>query len=80
MSGIAELLANLGYLVSGSDEKRSAVTDRLEAIGIRVAYTHDAANVGLVGRARFADRIRLERIRNDLHETTIVEKLPFALD
>ena len=28
MSGIAELLVNLGYGVSGSDEKRSAATDR----------------------------------------------------
>ena len=37
MSGIAELLANLGYVVSGSDEKRSAVTDRLATLGIRVA-------------------------------------------
>jgi UDP-N-acetylmuramate--alanine ligase len=45
MSGIAELLANLGYVVSGSDEKRSAVTDRLATIGIRVAIGHDAANV-----------------------------------
>ena len=36
MSGIAELLANLGYVVSGSDEKRSAVTDRLATLGIRV--------------------------------------------
>src|SRR4249919_1682915 len=46
MSGIAELLANLGYVVSGSDEKRSAVTERLATLGIRVAYGHDAANVG----------------------------------
>jgi UDP-N-acetylmuramate--alanine ligase len=46
MSGIAELLANLGYAVSGSDEKRSAVTERLATLGIRVAYGHDAANVG----------------------------------
>jgi UDP-N-acetylmuramate--alanine ligase len=46
MSGIAELLANLGYVVSGSDEKRSAVTDRLETLGIRVAVGHDAAHVG----------------------------------
>src|SRR5215471_3134716 len=46
MSGIAELLVNLGYLVSGSDEKRSAVTDRLAAMGIRIAYGHAAANVG----------------------------------
>src|SRR3989441_1703364 len=46
MSGIAELLANIGYVVSGSDEKRSAVTERLASLGIRVAYGHDAANVG----------------------------------
>jgi len=46
MSGIAELLANLGYAVSGSDEKRSAVTDRLASLGVRVASGHDAAHVG----------------------------------
>ena len=46
MSGIAELLANLGYGVSGSDEKRSAVTERLATLGIRVAYGHQPANVG----------------------------------
>ena len=46
MSGIAELLANLGYSVSGSDEKRSPVTDRLATLGIRVAHGHDAAHVG----------------------------------
>jgi UDP-N-acetylmuramate--alanine ligase len=46
MSGIAELLANLGYVVSGSDEKRSAVTERLATLGIRVAYGHQPANVG----------------------------------
>ena len=34
MSGIAELLVNLGYEVSGSDLKRSDVTDRLEALGV----------------------------------------------
>src|SRR5690242_5235663 len=46
MSGIAELLANLGYAISGSDEKRSSVTDRLQRLGIRVAVGHAAANVG----------------------------------
>jgi UDP-N-acetylmuramate--alanine ligase len=46
MSGIAELLANLGYAVSGSDAKRSAVTERLATLGIRVDLGHDAANVG----------------------------------
>ena len=46
MSGIAELLANLGYVVSGSDEKQSSVTDRLATLGVRVAVGHAAANVG----------------------------------
>ena len=46
MSGIAELLANLGYAVTGSDEKRSAVTDRLSALGVRVDLGHAAAHVG----------------------------------
>jgi UDP-N-acetylmuramate--alanine ligase len=46
MSGIAELLANLGYAVSGSDERRSPMTERLETMGIRVAYGHQPANIG----------------------------------
>jgi len=46
MSGIAELLANLGYDVSGSDAKQSGVTDRLARLGVRVSIGHDASNVG----------------------------------
>jgi UDP-N-acetylmuramate--alanine ligase len=46
MSGIAELLANLGYVVSGSDEHRSSATDRLESLGVRVWIGHAASNVG----------------------------------
>jgi UDP-N-acetylmuramate--alanine ligase len=46
MSGIAELLANLGYQVTGSDVKRSEVTERLAGLGIQVAYEHRAAHVG----------------------------------
>src|SRR5512143_596749 len=46
MSGIAELLANLGYAVSGSDAKLSAVTAHLAALGVRVEEGHDAAHVG----------------------------------
>jgi UDP-N-acetylmuramate--alanine ligase len=45
MSGIAEVLLNLGYTVSGSDQKRSAVTDRLESLGATVAGGHAAGNV-----------------------------------
>ena len=45
MSGIAEILLNLGMKVSGSDLKRSAVTDRLAALGATIYEGHDAANV-----------------------------------
>src|SRR5579862_6502681 len=46
MSGIAELLTNLGYVVTGSDERRSNITERLTSMGIRVAYGHAAEQVG----------------------------------
>jgi UDP-N-acetylmuramate--alanine ligase len=46
MSGIAELLANLGYDVSGSDARESSVTDRLRTLGVRVHVGHDAEHVG----------------------------------
>ena len=46
MSGIAEVLLNLGYRVSGSDLKASDATRRLEALGGRIACGHAAANVG----------------------------------
>lgn len=45
MSGIAEVLCNLGYQVSGSDLKQSTVTDRLQALGIKVYFEHTAENV-----------------------------------
>jgi UDP-N-acetylmuramate--alanine ligase len=45
MSGIAEVLLNLGYKISGSDLKQSAVTDRLKALGAIVSEGHSAENV-----------------------------------
>ncbi len=46
MSGIAELLANLGYVVTGSDVKASDVTRRLASLGVRVFEGHAAEQVG----------------------------------
>ena len=45
MSGIAEILLNLNMKVSGSDLRRSAVTDRLAKMGAAIYEGHDAANV-----------------------------------
>ena len=45
MSGIAEILHNLGYKVSGSDQSDSATTRRLASLGIRINTGHDAGNI-----------------------------------
>jgi UDP-N-acetylmuramate--alanine ligase len=45
MSGIAEVLCNLGYSVSGSDKADNATTRRLAGLGARIDHGHDAANV-----------------------------------
>ncbi len=45
MSGIAEVLLNLGFQVSGSDAKATPVTERLGRLGARVFIGHDASNL-----------------------------------
>lgn len=45
MSGIAEVLLNLGYRISGSDVRRSTIIERLEALGATVFEGHNASNV-----------------------------------
>jgi UDP-N-acetylmuramate--alanine ligase len=45
MSGIAEILSNLGYTVSGSDQNDSATLRRLAHLGLRVHVGHDADHV-----------------------------------
>lgn len=46
MCGIAEVLANQGYAISGSDIKESPVVDHLRALGARVEIGHRADNIG----------------------------------
>ncbi|MFW9611359.1 MAG: UDP-N-acetylmuramate--L-alanine ligase [Fluviibacter sp.] len=45
MSGIAEVLLNLGYRVSGSDLQAGAATQRLAALGAKILLGHEAANI-----------------------------------
>ncbi|HWB15275.1 MAG TPA: UDP-N-acetylmuramate--L-alanine ligase [Vicinamibacterales bacterium] len=64
MSGIAELLVNLGYEVSGSDARRSETTDRLAAQGVTIMIGHDAQHIGdadvvVVSSAVAADNVEL---------------------
>src|SRR3974377_5114 len=45
MSGIAEVLLNLGYEISGSDLRPSPITERLASLGARIYEGHSASNV-----------------------------------
>jgi len=45
MNGIAEVLLNLGFKVSGSDLSESAVTQRLQTLGAVIHYGHDGKNL-----------------------------------
>ena len=45
MSGIAEIMLRVGYVVQGSDAKASANTERLEKLGAKIFIGHDPANV-----------------------------------
>lgn len=45
MSGLAEILLNLGYDVSGSDLQLTDITRRLESLGLHCSIGHDASNV-----------------------------------
>ncbi|NWG13100.1 MAG: UDP-N-acetylmuramate--L-alanine ligase [Acidobacteria bacterium] len=68
MSGIAELLLNLGFGVSGSDIRQSPLTDRLSTLGGRIYIGHSAenvldANVVVVSSAVRADNVELVEAR-----------------
>jgi UDP-N-acetylmuramate--alanine ligase len=58
MSGIAELLTNLGYRVSGSDAKANELTERLAALGVEISIGHRADNVGDVDVVVFTSAAR----------------------
>jgi UDP-N-acetylmuramate--alanine ligase len=45
MSGIAEILLNQGFNVTGSDLNKTEITDRLESLGIKIYEGHDPANI-----------------------------------
>ena len=58
MSGIAEVLLNLGYAVSGSDLKESDTTRRLASLGGRIARGHAAENLAEVDVVVISSAVR----------------------
>jgi UDP-N-acetylmuramate--alanine ligase len=62
MSGIAELLHNLGYRVQGSDRAESANTKRLAALGVPVAIGHAEANLGEASVVVISSAVKLDNV------------------
>ena len=58
MSGIAEIMLRIGYVVQGSDAKASANTERLAALGARIFIGHDAANVQGVSAVVYSTAVK----------------------
>ncbi|MBK6909773.1 MAG: UDP-N-acetylmuramate--L-alanine ligase [bacterium] len=60
MCGIAEVLVSMGFEVSGSDLQHSDVTERLESMGVRVCYEHNAEQAAGADVVVFSSAVRPE--------------------
>ncbi len=73
MCGVAEVLLNQGYRITGSDIKRSSNTDRLKKMGARIFIGHEAANVAKADVVVYSSAINK---RNPEIRTAIKESKP----
>lgn len=60
MCGIAEVLLNLGYSITGSDVRASVTTERLSSLGVQVFIGHEAANIEAADVVVYSSAIDLE--------------------
>ena len=78
MSGIAEVLLNLGYHISGSDVKESEVTRRLLALGCTIAYGHRRENVKEADVVVVSSAIRPGNPEVEVAEERLIPVIPRA--
>ena len=75
MSGIAEVLLNLGFAVTGSDLQTSEVTQRLSKLGAQIFEGHAAENVQEADVLVYSSAVRPENVElrtaRELHVPTI---------
>ncbi|MBU0509207.1 UDP-N-acetylmuramate--L-alanine ligase [bacterium] len=62
MSGIAEVLLNLGFVVTGSDLQLSEVTERLQRLGARIAKGHSSDNVAGADVVVYSSAVKPENV------------------
>ena len=78
MSGIAEILLNLGYRVSGSDQKRNETVERLERLGAKIFIGHAAANVEGVHVLVYSSAVSRENVEVQAARQHQVPTIPRA--
>jgi len=78
MSGIAEVLLNLGYHVTGSDLKESEVTKRLESLGCEIFYGHRKENVREADVVVVSSAIRIGNPEVEVAEQRLIPVIPRA--
>jgi UDP-N-acetylmuramate--alanine ligase len=78
MSGIAEVLLNLGYQVSGSDLKESEVTRRLAALGCEISYGHRKENVREADVVVVSSAVRKGNPEVEVAEQRLIPVIPRA--
>lgn len=78
MSGIAEVLLNLGYRISGSDVKETEVTRRLQALGCEISYGHRRENVKEADVVVVSSAIRPNNPELQVAEERLIPVIPRA--
>ena len=62
MSGIAELLLNLDFIITGSDISKSQNVNRLETRGVKISIGHSAKNIDNVDVVVYSSAVKQENI------------------
>ncbi len=74
MSGIAEVLLNQGYTVSGSDKRETEVTERLRSLGAVIHTGHNADNVGDADVLVYSSAVKEDNVEV---QEAIKRKIPY---
>jgi UDP-N-acetylmuramate--alanine ligase len=78
MSGIAEVLLNLGYAISGSDIKETEVTQRLQSLGCKISYGHRRENLKEADVVVISSAIRQDNPEVAAAEEKLIPVIPRA--
>ena len=78
MSGIAEVLLNLGYTISGSDIKETEVTRRLKSLGCEISYGHRRENLKEADVVVISSAIRQSNPEVEAAEERFIPVIPRA--